>query len=447
MLRRISTYFGFSNGAEAPSPDGSRRSTSWRVLSNRAFRWYFTGSVVSDLGTWLANTAQLLLAYRLSHSVLVIGLVTCAQFTSPLVLAPFAGMMTDRCGGRQMLFATQVLGAAFAITMAVLAFAGPMDARLLTAGAVASGMAFTLALPARNVTVRCLVPEKDVEPAFGMDSVSYNLGRTVGPAGTVALAMFSGSETIGYGWAFGANGISFLVFAGCLVLAGKGNPELARQPRRSGFKAGFDAARADRRIAALLAMVAAVTIADDPVLVLGPTLARQQHTFADLPGWLSQWLSPAYLPGLFLAALGAGTVLGSLRPSRHKADLRVPAVALSLLAACMITFVFSSWWPLSLLAAAGAGFTCLVANSSTRTLLSKWAGPAREASVMAVWAIAWAGSKPVASLADGTLADWLGPSWAGLILALSALILVTVMLARPDGLRVRVAEAEAPAVP
>ena len=44
-----------------------------------------------DLGTWLQNTAQVLLAYRLAHSVLAVGLVTCAQFSSPLVLGPWAG--------------------------------------------------------------------------------------------------------------------------------------------------------------------------------------------------------------------------------------------------------------------------------------------------------------------------------------------------------------------
>ena len=52
----------------------------------------------------------------------------------------------------------------------------------------------------------------------------------------------------------------------------------------------------------------------------------------------------------------------------------------------------------------GAGITCLMANTATRTLLVSQAGPEHEASVMAVWAIAWAGSKPLASLADGLLA-------------------------------------------
>ena len=72
------------------------------------------GSVVSDFGTWLQNTAQVLLAYHLAHSALAVGLVTCAQFTSPLVLGPWAGVLADRIGGRQTLLLTQVASAAIA---------------------------------------------------------------------------------------------------------------------------------------------------------------------------------------------------------------------------------------------------------------------------------------------------------------------------------------------
>ena len=96
--------------------------------------------------------------------------------------------------------------------MAALAFTGPINAWWLGCGAIASGLAFTFALPARNVTVRRLVPPKDIRPAFAMDSVSYNLGRAVAPPVSVLLV-----TTLGFGWAFAANAVSFLVFAGCLA--------------------------------------------------------------------------------------------------------------------------------------------------------------------------------------------------------------------------------------
>src|SRR6185437_9338321 len=77
--------------------------------------------------------------------------------------------------------------------------------------------------------------------------------------------------------------------------------------------------------------------------------------------------------------------------------------------------------------------------------LAMRAGQKREASVMAVWAIAWAGSKPLASLTDGLLAggigvtwggtrvkwEGLGMRWTGTLLALPALVPVLVLVALP----------------
>jgi MFS family permease len=389
-----------------------RKTWSWGALRNPNFRWYFIGSILSDFGTWLQNTAQVLLAYRLSHSVLVVGLVTCAQFSSPLVLGPWAGVMTDKFGGRRILLATQLVAAAFAALLAILQFSGRLGVAGLAGGAVASGLAFTFALPARNVTVRRLVPPADIKPAFAMDSVSYNLGRALAPAAGVLLVLKAG-----FGWAFVANSLSFLVFAAFLVLARQG--AAAEPVHRSRVADGYRMARRDGRIAILLLMVAAVTVADDPVLVLGPALANNLHVSPNWSGW-------------FIAALGAGSVLGSVRRSRHVPSLRLTATALAALGLCMLAFVITPGAWFSAAAALGAGITCLIANSATRTLLAKEAGPEREASVMAVWAIAWAGSKPLASLMDGLLASTVGVRGTGVLLALPALVPIAVLLLAPE---------------
>ena len=237
--------------------------SSWRTLRHRSFRRYFCGSVVSDFGTWLQNTAQVLLAYHLSHSALAVGLVTCAQFTSPLVLGPFAGVLADRIGGRQTLLLTQVVAAAIAAALAVAEFCHVLTEWPLVCGALLGGLTFTFALPARNVTVRRLVPAADTRPAFVMDAVSYNLGRALAPPLTVLIVL----TTHGYGLAFAVNAVTFLVFTLMLILAGKGAD--AEPERRSRVKDGFVIARRNRRIMLLLLMVAAVTVADDPVQVLG----------------------------------------------------------------------------------------------------------------------------------------------------------------------------------
>ena len=394
LLASTSEFLGLTRKNDQPY--------SWRTLRHRSFRRYFCGSVISDFGTWLQNTAQVLLAYHLAHSALAVGLVTCAQFTSPLVLGPFAGVLADRIGGRRTLLLTQVAAAAVAAGLATAEFCHVLTEWPLVCGALLGGLAFTFALPARNVTVRRLVPADDTRPAFVMDAVSYNLGRALAPPLTVFIVL----TTHWYGLVFAANGVTFLVFTLMLVLAGNGAD--AEPERRSRVKDGFVIARRNRRILLLLLMVAAVTIADDPVQVLGPALANHLGVSQGWSGW-------------FISALGAGSVVGSLRRPKHLPRLRLAATALAALGLCMVAFVSTPWVWVSFGAAVAAGVTCLLANSMTRTLLSQTAG-ANQASVMAVWAIAWAGSKPLASITDGLLAGWIGVRPTGMILAIPAFI-------------------------
>ena len=390
------------------------RQTPWHVLrGNSGFRWYFFGSVTSDFGTWLQSSAQVLLAYQLAHSVLTVGLVTFAQFTSPLLLGPWAGVMADRFGGRRTLFATQLVSASVSGILACLDFAGGLQTWLLVSGAIASGLAFTFALPARNITVHRLVPDVDqLKAAYAMDSVSYNLGRALAPTLTIIMALAG----ISFAWAFTANAVTFIAFSAIIWLL---NMHSEQEPeRRSRLRDGFRAAWSDKRIRILLLMVAAVTIADDPIMVLGPELARQLHASPAWSGW-------------FIAALGAGSVIGSFRRSKHQPAIRLAATALAALALCMLIFVFAPAMWLACLAALGAGASCLVANSVTRSVLVQAAGPERFAPVMAVWAIAWAGSKPFASLIDGALGATIGPQWTGVLLAAPALIPVLLIVLLP----------------
>jgi predicted MFS family arabinose efflux permease len=390
--------------------DGARRHHSWRVLKNRNFRLYFCGSVTSDFGTWLQNTAQVLLAYKLANSVFDVGLVTAAQFTGPLLLGPWAGVIADRFGGRRTLLGTQAVAALVAFVMAALVFSHALNEWFLVGGALASGLTFTFALPARNVTVQRLVSDEETRAAYVMDAVSYNIGRMLGPILVVVLL-----APDHYGWAFIANGLSFIVFTTTLlrVRHGKAEPEV-----RSRVRDGFVIARRERVILLLLLMVAAVTVADDPILVLGPTIA---HHLGASPSWA----------GWFIAALGAGNVLGSLRRAHHMPTLSLAASALAALGICMVLFVATSSIWVSFAAAVGAGVTCLLANSMTRTLLSHAAGPARVAPVMAVWAIAWAGSKPIASLVDGSLAGLIGYRATGILLALPVFAPLIYLMVKP----------------
>ncbi len=192
--------------------DGGPKGSNWQLLARPRFRWYFAGSVVSNFGTWLQNTAQVVLAYQLTHSVFWVGVVTCAQFTSPLLLGPWAGVATH--WSRELAYADRHPGRIPAdqrVTRRT-ARCGALTRTWLIAGAVAIGLAYTFALPALSVTVAALVPPAQVKRALAMDSVSYNLGRALAPVLSVIVFM-----NVGFSLAFALNAVSFGFFTGVLL--------------------------------------------------------------------------------------------------------------------------------------------------------------------------------------------------------------------------------------
>lgn len=391
------------------------KTAAWRVLRYPQFRKFFIASLITNWGTWLQNTAQMLLAYQFTHSVLTVGLVTCAQFSTPLVCGPWASVLADRIGARRTLIVTQVASAAITAVMAILQMTHNLSQVSLFIGAFLVGLMFTLALPAQSALIPALVPDHaaDNKAAVVMNSVAYNAGRMVAPACTVLIVAIAG-----FGSVFVLNAVTFAIFVGVLhsLDARPVSPGL----KRSRVRDGLYVALSDRRIVILLLVVAAVTLAEDPVLVLGPGLAK--HGF--------------HLPfddsGFFLCALGAGSVISSLLPRRSSTSTRRAAAALGALGLSITIFALAPWMWLSVTAAVGAGLSGVVAGSTAQAMLRQLAGPERTLQVMGLWAVAWAGSKPFASLIDGVLPGLTSVRITGVIMAVPALLPPLVLILMPE---------------
>ena len=249
-----------------------------------------------------------------------------------------------------------------------------------------------------------------------MNSVSYNVGRTVAPA--LCLVVMA---ALGAGWTFAFNGLSFLVFTAVVAVYCPAGTIVRQELVRPLAVARIALRRP--RILLLLAMVAAVTFGDDPILVLGPSVAHRM-------GVASFW--PAY----FLTGLGVGTVLGALVPRRgfastpvvvrgkqleaepaHTRRAALPLVGLAV--AVMIFAVAPGPW-VSVVAVGVAGIAGLITGSTAQALLLQLATPASALQVMALWGVAWAGTKPIASLLDGALASQFGIPTAAAVLVIPA---------------------------
>src|SRR5437660_9473400 len=95
-----------------------------RALRHRNYRLFFGGQSVSLIGTWITRIATSWLVYRLTGSALLLGVVGfCGQIPT-LLIAPVAGVLTDRWDRHRMLVITQVLSLLQSVGLAVLTLAG-----------------------------------------------------------------------------------------------------------------------------------------------------------------------------------------------------------------------------------------------------------------------------------------------------------------------------------
>jgi MFS family permease len=407
--------------------EGARRQSALRVLGRRNFLPYFIGNLLSNCGTWLQNIAQSLLIYRLTGSAFMVGVVNFAQFAGVVLLAPWTGSAADHYDRKRLIILTQAGSMLVVGALAVLAATGRDTVPVVLALALLLGLITAFVTPALQAILPSLVSRDDMGAAIAMNSVTFNLSRAVGPVlGAVIVAR------LGIAWAFALNAGSYaaLVIGILLVHPRAQPPRPARRPR---LRESLRLVRDDRELALLLAAVASVSITMDPVNTLGPVFAtRLFHR-------------PDTVAGVLIGAFGAGAVLASFFPAAHPdTPLSRVGVRIAVMAAGMAAFAFVPGFGLALAVLAVAGFGYLSGQTRATTLLQLRVGDEQRGRIMALWSVAFLGSRPVASLLDGALATWLGPRTATLAMTLPAAAAATALILHGRGNPPRMHEAPAP---
>lgn len=382
-----------------------------RVLMHRNFGPYFAGNLLSNTGTWFQNIAQALLIYRLTGSVFLVGVVNFAQFLGVLVFASWAGVAADRFDRRRLVIATQVGAMAVTGTLAALAAVGDATTPVVIALALLLGCTTAFSAPTLKALVPTLVERVDLQPAVTLDSVTFNLARVLGPVVAVAVV-----GALGIAWAFGINCLSYAALIVALLVIEPHPGERARG--RPQLRESVKLIWADRRLLYLMLAIAAVAFASDPVNTLGPAFAVKVYHSADT------------LTGFLVGAFGAGAVVAAVFSVRRT---ETPFRLLGLLIVAMAagTAVFALVGPL----AAGlaglfvAGFGYLAAQTQATTLVLLAVEDAQRGRAMALWSVAFLGTRPIASLIDGSLAGLLGIQAAAVLMALPLLASAGTMVA------------------
>lgn len=396
--------------------NGPRRRSALRVLGERNFAPYFVGNLLSNCGTWFQNIAQALLIYRLTQSSFLVGVANFAQFAAVILLAPWAGAAADHFDRRRLVVLTQLGAVGVTGTLAALAAVGADSVAVVVLLALLLGVTTAFATPAMQAIIPALVRREDLGAAVAMNSVTFNLARAVGPvAGALVVAR------LGIPWAFGLNALSYLALIAALLVVTPHPPPEREGPReRPRLRDSLRMLGARHDLALLLAVVAAVSVALDPITTVGPAFATQVFHRSDT------------VAGYLIGAFGVGAVAASVVPLGHPArPYRLIAIMLGLLGAGMAGFAFSPTLAAAYAALAGAGFGYLSGQTRATTLLQLGVEDHERGRIMALWSMSFLGSRPVASLLDGAIASAAGPRVATLAMTVPVFAVAALLLLRP----------------
>ncbi len=377
-----------------------------RALRHRNFALFFSGQIISLVGTWLSMVATSWLVYRVTreadpaHAALMLGVVNFAAQIPIFALAPLAGVLLDRWNRHHVLIGTQSLSMLQSFALAGLVLTDRITLAQIIALNVFQGVINAVDIPARqSFLVEMIDRPEDLSNAIALNSSMVQTARLVGPA-VAGLLIFE----VGEGMCFLIDGFSFMAVLGALLAmriparaAGKKHAAVGTA-LWEGLAYGFGFAP----IRALLLFVATISLMAMSQSVLMPIYANQ------IMGGEERTL------GVLLGSSGFGALLGALYLTARSTVLglgRVIVIGAAGLGAAMIVLATSSSLAVSMVALAVAGASVLVQAAGTNTLLQTIVDEDKRGRVMSLFAMAFMGMAPFGSLLAGSVATEIGIRW------------------------------------
>jgi MFS family permease len=392
------------------------RLDTFRALRHPNYRLYFSGQLISVLGSWVQTTALTWLAWERTHQNQWTTLIAAVQMLPTAVFGVWGGGLAERMPKRALIFLTQSGLLLLSLLMALLVYTGEDTKWTLLAVAIATGLVNAIDLPARLAFVVDLVGRDDLLNAVALNSLLFNVARALGPMlGYQMLAW------VGPGHCFLFNGFTF--FAVLAALAWMDVPATAPAgPRRSEFAAlleGFAFFRRRWRLLLLLSLSAGLSLLGWPVMSLLPALSDLQlHAGTKGYGWM---LSAVGSGALLMALLVAS--FGSMERRRLFLSLGVAATAAALFGLAAATSL-----PLALACSMllGGGLICFFVTAQSIMQLS--ATDENRGRVMGVWSMITSGAFPLGNLLMGQAADHWGVATTLVVQGTGTLVLVALPL-------------------
>lgn len=390
-------------------------SQTFASLKHPNFRLWFSGQIVSLIGTWMQSTAQGYLVYELTASPLMLGIVGFANGIPVWIFSLYAGIIADKISRKKLIMITQASMMVLAFILAFLTFTNLIRAWHIVIMALLLGTANAFDAPARQSFVVDMVPKEDLTNAIALNSSVFNLGTIIGP--TVAGVVYA---WLGPGWCFTINGISFiavLIALGLMRLAPRIPVLSTDRSIRRNLTSGLRYAFGDENIRVLLIMLTAAAVFGFGLLNL-------------MPAWATHVLGgDVRTNGLLLSARGLGSLIGALMIAYLGARIirgKLWTLGSLVMPIALMVFALFRILPVSLLMLVVMGWSLMSVVNLTNALIQTHIPDELRGRVMSVYILLFQGGFPIGALIAGYLAGI--TSEAITVFAFACVILIVAIL-------------------
>nr|WP_246170813.1 MFS transporter [Pseudonocardia hierapolitana] len=406
------------------SNDSSRRlGSTFAALRVPNFRIYVSAHAVASTGTWMQNIALEWLVLELSGSPAAVGITMALQFLPMLLLGMYGGVIADRYPKRVVLMITQSLNGILSGALAVLTITGHVRVEHVYLFALVAGLVFVVDNPTRQVFVNEVVPDRYVRNAIALNAAVFQTSRLVGPA--VAGVMIA---TVGSGWAFAANALSYVApIAGLLLIRSADLIRTQRVERAPGQLRSALRYVAERPyVAWTIVLVGVVGTFGLKFPVVLTAMADETFGGSSIGG--------AQLYGLFNVVLAVGSVAGALiAGGRTHPRLRTIVLTGAAFGAAQFAAALAPGLGVFLAALVAMGVVNLAFQAMANSSVQSWVDADVRGRVMSLYMLAFVGGTPLGGPMVGWITDAFGAragmAFCGLIPLLAAVV-IAVVLAR-----------------
>ncbi len=414
--------------AERPTGPAEAGGGMFSALASRNYRIYLSGSIVSNIGTWMQRVAQDWLVLELSNSSAVaVGITTALQFLPMLLLSPYGGLIADRFDKRKILKITQAWMALTSVVLGVLAVTGFAVTWHVYLIAFAFGLGTAFDNPARQSFVSEVVGRDKLTNAIALNSANFNAARIIGPAvAGLVIASF------GTGWAILANAVSYLAFIVAIIAIDATSLHLVTPTKKAKrqLREGVDYLRGRKDLLIVFCTVFFVGTFGMNFQMTSALMAQQVfHKGAAQYGIL----------GTFMAV---GSLAGALLAARRKSPPRSRFIVMMALVFGVIEIFVGSmptYWTYAAVLPI-MGLVSLSTLTAANACVQMGVDPQFRGRVMAIYAMLLMGGTPIGAPLLGWVGGAFGARWTligGGGLTLIGVIVSALVLARVNGVGVR----------